>query len=259
MELILSRPHPRGLVGDLVSQAYNVTTRAFLLVANASRNSGVGEVFVPRGVGGAVSVTGKAGKLLNITTWPDGSRSVYVNVSAGGGTSGANYSVAIAASAAGWRSGDAEAGQGAGEGTMSGGSSEMSGGSSGGGDGLGSGRDGGGAQGSISPLLARRLSPKRRGDIRSVGANLHTTLTSTGGGTDGKQAVPAASDSALLTLPAHVLARVVAGCDSVATALVDAAAATTPDQALAAWMQAMRSVRGVALLMGLQWPDSAAG
>ena len=88
MELILSRPHLRGLVGDLIASAYNITTKTYLLQANISAAAAASgtttELYIPRGVSGSPAVSGAA-TLVNVTSWPDGSRSVFAQPSAAGG------------------------------------------------------------------------------------------------------------------------------------------------------------------------------
>lgn len=116
-EWSLSRTHIRGAVGELLSYAFNRTTRAFFAFANVTAatweslidrgasgpcggaatiyksvpaeayapalheahalNGTVTEVFIPRTIPLPVSVVGPA-IISSVVTWPDGSRSAYV-------------------------------------------------------------------------------------------------------------------------------------------------------------------------------------
>ena len=114
MEQLLSRPHPRGLVGVRTVSSYNTTTRAFSLTATYSGNASglvaayaaaelrspqlvkvsalddaravtatlsvnqsLTELYIPRGVEGIINVTGAAA-LSSVASWPDGSRTAFV-------------------------------------------------------------------------------------------------------------------------------------------------------------------------------------
>ena len=85
---MLSRVLPIAVSGRLIGFVYNDTTRSFAMAATAPSNAttALTEVFVPAHVDGALTtrVVGAA-TLVNVSTVPDGARTLHVSPKPGGG------------------------------------------------------------------------------------------------------------------------------------------------------------------------------